>query len=49
MKTKDLQETMQDLVGIVRNEKSISKIASVKQMFLRLREYIHWMRSGIKC
>ena len=49
MKTKDLEETMQDLVGIVPNEKSTSKIASMKLMFLRLREYIHWVRFGIKC
>jgi hypothetical protein len=27
----------------------ISKILSVKQAFHRLRQYIHWMRSGIKC
>jgi hypothetical protein len=25
------------------------KILSVKQAFHRLRQYIHWMRSGIKC
>ena len=29
--------------------KIISKIVSVKKVFHRLREYIHWMRSGIKC
>jgi hypothetical protein len=27
----------------------IGKILSVKQAFHRLRRYIHWMRSGIKC
>jgi hypothetical protein len=27
----------------------ISKILSVKQAFHRLRQYIQWMRSGIKC
>ena len=31
------------------NPKIISKIPSVKQAFHRLRQYIHWMRSGIKC
>jgi hypothetical protein len=29
--------------------KIISKILSVKQAFHRLRQYIHWMRSGINC
>ena len=27
----------------------ISKILQVKQAFHRLRQYIHWMRFGIKC
>jgi hypothetical protein len=27
----------------------ISKILQVKQAFHRLRQYIHWLRFGVKC
>jgi hypothetical protein len=46
---REIKERQQSKETNKMRAKIISKILSVKQVFHRLRQDIHWLRSGIKC